>query len=108
MLDDTAAILRHMLGAAAACGATVVGKSVHRFSPQGVSCVVVLAESHLALHSWPEHRYAAVDLFTCGTAVRPRRAVEHLRQALCAEAVEVTAVPRGPRRRRPPSRRRVS
>ena len=110
VLDDVGAISRHMLSAAAAAGATVVGHSFHRFSPQGVSGVVIIAESHLAVHTWPEHRYAAVDLFTCGTQLHAERAVQHLREALGAEGIEVTQVPRGllqepePRPAPPPAR----
>lgn len=95
VLDDVEAITRLMLEAAEACGATIVGHELHRFSPQGVSGVVIIAESHLAIHTWPEHRYAAVDLFTCGTTVRPRLAVEHLRRGLAAESLKVAEVRRG-------------
>jgi len=50
-------------------GATVVSSSFHHFSPQGVSGVVVIAESHITVHTWPEHGYAAVDVFTCGHSI---------------------------------------
>jgi S-adenosylmethionine decarboxylase proenzyme len=110
VLDDVDSISRHMLGAAAAAGATVVGHSFHRFSPQGVSGVVIIAESHLAVHTWPEHGYAAVDLFTCGTKLRAEQAVQHLREALGAQGIEVTQLSRGvlphaePRPEPPPAR----
>ena len=55
-----------LLAAARAMGATVVGSHFHAFSPYGVSGVVVIAESHLTVHTWPEHGYAAVDVFSCG------------------------------------------
>jgi len=110
LLNDVEVISREMLAAAVACGATVVGHSFHRFLPQGVSGVVIIAESHLAVHTWPEHRYAAVDLFTCGSALHAERAVDYLRQALHAEGLEVIRVPRGlqqqpePRPAPPPAR----
>lgn len=66
LLDDADALRRHLEAAARAGGATVVESRFHRFSPQGVSGVVILAESHLALHTWPENDFAAVDVFTCG------------------------------------------
>ncbi|MEQ8705550.1 MAG: adenosylmethionine decarboxylase [Phaeodactylibacter sp.] len=52
--------------AAEKMGATVVMSNFHQFSPYGISGVVIIQESHLTLHTWPEHGYAAVDLFTCG------------------------------------------
>ncbi len=95
VLDDVAAVERHMLAAAAACGATVVAYEFHRFQPHGVSGVVIIAESHLAVHTWPEHRYAAVDVFTCGRTLRPEAAVEHLQAAFGSEGAEVERVDRG-------------
>jgi len=65
-----------MLAAAVGCGATVLGESFHRFSPQGVSGVLIIAESHLTIHTWPEHGYAAADIFTCGTTVQPEKAAD--------------------------------
>lgn len=81
--------------AAELAGATVLRVDVHPFGPgQGVAGVVLLAESHLTFHTWPEHRFAAIDAFMCGTC-RPRVAVDHLVQALGAGSVEVRAVERG-------------
>lgn len=57
---------RILLAAAAAMGATVVGSHFHAFNPHGVSGVVIIAESHLTVHTWPEHGYAAIDVFSCG------------------------------------------
>ena len=74
-LNDLDFVREAMLTAARDCGATIMGESFHRFSPQGVSGVVVIAESHLSIHSWPEYDYAAVDIFTCGTTVVPEKAV---------------------------------
>src|SRR5262249_51207427 len=68
---DEAAIRRHMIDAVAASGATIVSDTFHHFSPFGVSGVVVIAESHVTIHTWPEHRYAAVDIFTCGETINP-------------------------------------
>jgi len=65
-----------MLAAAKESGATVLGESFHQFSPQGVSGVIIIAESHLTVHTWPEHGYAGADIFTCGTRVKPEKAAE--------------------------------
>lgn len=69
-LDDLAWVKATLVNAALAAGATIVETVFHQFSPWGISGVVVIAESHLAIHIWPEHRYAAVDVFTCGENVR--------------------------------------
>lgn len=66
VLDDLAAVEAAMLGAARAAQATIVTQTFHRFSPWGISGVVVISESHLAIHTWPERGFAAVDVFTCG------------------------------------------
>lgn len=66
VLADLEQVTATMLEAARASGATVVTHSFHHFSPHGVSGAVIIAESHLAIHTWPEHRFAAVDFFTCG------------------------------------------
>lgn len=66
IMNDVAGIERDMVAAAQKAGATVINSTFHHFSPYGVSGVVVIQESHLAIHTWPEYGYAAVDLFTCG------------------------------------------
>ena len=66
IMNDVAAIEKDMVTAAQKAGATVINSTFHHFSPYGVSGVVVIQESHLAIHTWPEYGYAAVDLFTCG------------------------------------------
>lgn len=66
VMNDVSSIERDMVGAAQKAGATVINSTFHHFSPYGVSGVVVIQESHLAIHTWPEYGYAAVDLFTCG------------------------------------------
>ena len=78
VLNDLNFLREAMISAAVNCGAVVLGDSFHRFSPQGVSGVVVIAESHLSIHTWPEFAYAAVDIFTCGTTVKPEKASETL------------------------------
>lgn len=84
-LNDLETIQEAMLGAAAAAGATVVDSTFHRFPVQGLSGVVVLAESHISVHTFPEHGYAAFDIFTCGSRVDPERACNHLVRAVRAD-----------------------
>lgn len=94
-LNDLASLRKLMIDAAVASGAVVLGDSFHRFSPQGVSGVVIIAESHLSVHTWPEYGYAAVDVFTCGTSVRPEKAAEALVEKLGSRHHSVMEIPRG-------------
>ncbi|MDX1907017.1 MAG: adenosylmethionine decarboxylase [Bacteroidia bacterium] len=105
LLDDEDWISRHMQAAAAAAGATVLGAHFHRFSPQGVTGVVVIQESHLTIHTWPEYGYAAVDIFTCGADIHPWRAYEYLREAMNTDQASAQAYTRGqlPRHHNPVS-----
>jgi S-adenosylmethionine decarboxylase len=68
-LDDLPWVKTTLTNAARAAGATIVETVFHKFAPWGISGVVVIAESHLAIHIWPENRYAALDVFTCGKNV---------------------------------------
>ena len=102
LLNDPDQIEQLMNEAARLSGATVVQSVFHTFSPHGVSGVVVVEESHLAVHTWPEHRYAAVDYFSCGE-VNSERAVRYLAEHLLPAHVETKEVPRGVIGRRGPS-----
>jgi S-adenosylmethionine decarboxylase len=82
VLNSQSLIRTHMEEAAITSNATIVQSVFHTFNPHGVSGVVVIAESHLAIHTWPEYNYAAVDLFTCGTGVNPYAAFEYLKDSL--------------------------
>jgi len=74
---------------------TIVTEVFHTFSPHGVSGVVVIAESHVAIHTWPEHGYAAVDIFSCGTKLDHSAIREWIRTGLHAENVETRELARG-------------
>ena len=95
ILNDLGKIKERMLEAASRCGATVLESSFHYFSPHGVSGVVVIAESHLAIHTWPEYQYAAVDIFTCGTTVDPWAAFHYLKLSLGSKECSVREIIRG-------------
>ena len=94
VLDDEKLIASSMIAAAREAGAAVVDSTFHRFSPCGVSGVVSIRESHLAIHTWPEFGYAAVDLFTCGDGVDPWIAHDALKRALGAGRGEAIELPR--------------
>jgi len=76
------------------CGATLLHIHTHKFSPQGVSGVAVLAESHISVHTWPEIGYGAFDVFMCGDA-DPWRSVDVLKRAFTTESVHVKELRRG-------------
>ncbi len=95
ILNNTTLIEQFMIEAAEVCGATVVEKNFHRFSPFGVSGVVIIAESHLAIHTWPEFGYAAVDLFTCGDSCKPDVAYEYLKEKFNAGSAFCSELTRG-------------
>ena len=94
-LNDVAGIETSMRAAASAAGATVVQSSFHKFGPHGVSGVLVLAESHLSVHTWPEHGYASADIYTCGTTCQPELAPLSLQVALAAGSLQILQVQRG-------------
>ncbi len=95
LLDDLEHIRQALLQTAHELGATVVGESFHRFSPQGVTGILSIAESHISIHTWPEYGYAAADIFTCGSSFRPSEAAEILIERLQSRAQEITEVRRG-------------
>lgn len=93
-LDDIAHIEEAMRLCVIEAGATLLHMHLHRFSPEGVSGVAVLAESHISVHTWPEAGYAAFDVFMCGDA-QPEVCVDILRRAFSAERVAVHLELRG-------------
>ena len=82
ILNDLELLEHYMREAVIKSGATIIGSTFHRFSPHGVSGVIVIAESHMAMHTWPEYAYAAVDFFTCGERVDPWKAFEFMNEKL--------------------------
>jgi len=95
VLNDLSFLKKILPAVAREAGATVLGKSFHQFSPQGVSGVVIIAESHLFIHTWPECGYAAVDIFTCGDSVQSSKAAQRLIRELKAKNHSVLEIQRG-------------
>ena len=95
VLNDIGFLKGALLAAATECGATVLGESFHQFNPQGVSGVMVIAESHLFIHTWPEYGYAAADIFTCGNSVQPVKAAQILIRKLGAKNHSIIEIQRG-------------
>lgn len=95
LLANSEALRPLLLEAVREAGATIVTDIFHNFSPHGVSGVIVIAESHVAIHTWPERRFAAVDVFSCSPALDQVRLAEAIRAVLRAETVEHRTLPRG-------------
>ena len=93
-LDDLAAIDRALRACAEAAGATVLGGDFHRFEPNGVSGVLLLAESHISIHTWPERGFAALDLFMCGEC-NPYAGIEALKRAFEPRQITLAEHKRG-------------
>ena len=99
MLCDAPKLEGLLRDAALVAGAQVLSSHFHRFGHaadalRGVTGVVVLAESHITIHTWPEREFAAIDLFLCGTT-QPQRALDHLRAALAPSQTTTTRCVRG-------------
>lgn len=84
-----------LLGAAKQAKATALKVYVHKFTPQGMTGVVVLSESHITFHSWPELKYLALDIFTCGKKSRPYKALEFMKEKIKPNQVQVVEIKRG-------------
>jgi len=95
MINNCALVEKYMKEAAKKSGATIIKSVFHSFQPHGISGVVVIAESHLAIHTWPEYGYAAVDLFTCGNNVDPWIAYKYLKEKFRAKEADVKDLRRG-------------
>ncbi len=95
LLDDLPFVQETLLTAARTAGATIIGQTFHKFSPQGVTGVVAIAESHLCIHTWPEHGYAAADIFTRGEALKPDMAADYMVRAFQCQNPAKTVVKRG-------------
>lgn len=84
-----------LVSAAKEAKATIVDISFHEFNPFGISGMVVIAESHLSIHTWPEYGYAAVDIFTCGEVIKPEVAASYLIKQFKSKSPSIVEVKRG-------------
>jgi S-adenosylmethionine decarboxylase len=93
-LNDMQQIEQIFVDAALKSGAEIREVAFHKFAPQGVSGVVIISESHLTIHSFPEHGYASIDVYTCGD-LDPNIAADYIAEALNAQTRENIEIPRG-------------
>lgn len=94
-LNDLKFVEKMMVDAALESGAEIREVAFHKFAPMGVSGVVIISESHLTIHSFPEHGYASIDVYTCGDHIDPNVAAEYITKQLDASTRESVEVPRG-------------
>lgn len=94
-LNDESQLLMLMQAAAELAGATVLGKLPHRFEPHGVTAILLLSESHMSIHTYPEAGFCAIDCYTCGGHVDPATAIGFMADHLEPLHVQVTADERG-------------
>ena len=95
LLNNIDFLRKSLSDVATQIGATVIKDSFYQFTPQGVSGVVIIAESHISIHTWPEYNFAAVDVFTCGDVIEPRDAVKPLAEKLKAKSTTYIELNRG-------------
>ncbi|MBI2264761.1 MAG: S-adenosylmethionine decarboxylase proenzyme [Armatimonadetes bacterium] len=95
VLSNMEQVKQIMIEAAERANTQVRAVAFHKFSPQGISGVVVIAESHLSIHTWPEYGYAAIDIYTCGEQADPWKACRYITEQFEAGRVSVTTVDRG-------------
>ena len=95
VIENSREIERILIESAKRGGNTPLKVTIHKFSPQGITGVVLLAESHIALHSWPEIDYLAIDIFTCGEKAMPQKALECLKEKFQPKRVQIQKIKRG-------------
>jgi len=94
-LDNLVLIKKCLEKAAELAGATIVNSNFHQFSPQGVTGILLVEESHFSIHTWPEHNYAAVDLFTCSEEMNYQLALDEIYSQLGCTSNDVKIIDRG-------------
>lgn len=95
ILNDCEKIKEVMTTAALLANAHIVGSTFHRFNPHGISGVVIIAESHFSIHTWPEYKYAAIDIFTCGEDMRTDLAYTYMIEHFKAKSSTMLEMKRG-------------
>ncbi len=95
LINNEAWLTCQMIEAAEFCGATILSVQSKQFQPQGATILVMLAESHLSIHTYPERGFAAIDCYTCGDSVDPQMAVEYLVRVLNPERINIKKLIRG-------------
>lgn len=95
IIEDTKEIEGILVNAAKKAKCNALSVASHKFSPAGITAFVLLSESHLSIHSWPELNYLAIDIFTCGRKTMPYQALEYLKDIYQPKKIEISEIKRG-------------
>lgn len=95
IIENPEEVERILIKATKEAGNIPLEVAIHKFSPRGITGVVLLAESHIALHAWPEIDYLAIDIFTCGERAMPDKALNYLKKIFKPKRAEVKKIKRG-------------
>ena len=95
IIEDPKEIKRILIEAVKKANNTPLKVTIHKFQPQGITGIVLLAESHIAIHTWPENNYVAIDIYTCGDKASPKKALEYLKKEFQPKKVEIKEIKRG-------------
>ncbi|QHT62090.1 adenosylmethionine decarboxylase [Paenibacillus lycopersici] len=95
LINNAEFLQAQMVEAAEACGATVLSVQAKQFEPQGATVLVLLSESHLSIHTYPERGFAALDCYTCGETVDPQLAIDYMMSVLKPKAIHAKKLVRG-------------
>ncbi|MCU0666258.1 MAG: adenosylmethionine decarboxylase [Candidatus Omnitrophica bacterium] len=95
MIEDPKKLEKVLVTAAVKANNTPLKAITYKFHPKGITGVVLLSESHIALHSWPEFEYMAIDIYTCGKKTNPLNALEYLKKIFNPKRIEIQEIKRG-------------
>lgn len=95
VIEDPSEIEKILFEAAKVANNTPLKTAIHKFPLQGITGVILLAESHISIHTWPEHDYISIDIFTCGKKTKPYNALEYLKERFAPRSVKVKEIKRG-------------
>ncbi len=95
IIDSSAKLKKVLIESARKANNTPLEVAIHKFSPQGITGVILLAESHIALHAWPEKKYIGIDIFTCGAKAKPYLALKYFKKVFAPKKYKVQEQKRG-------------
>ncbi len=95
IIEDPRKIKKILIESAKKAGNTPLEIIIHNFYPQGITAVILLAESHIALHGWSEYQYMAIDIFTCGKKTMPQKALDYLKKEFKPKKIKIRNIERG-------------
>lgn len=95
IIEDSKKIERILVTAAKEAKNIPLKIAIHKFNPRGITGVLLLKESHIAIHSWPEFDYLAIDIFTCGNKSMPYKALKYLKKEFQPKKIEIQEIKRG-------------